>query len=239
MKRFALAQRMALAVSALSIAACGGGNLTLPEGGVTLVVDGNGQHGTVGEELPERLVVTLKNDEGAPLAGRPVVFTSDNPADDFVPDTAHTDDEGQAFTRWVLGTAPGSYTGEARAVAEGDGAAVLTAVTLHAEAAPGEPDTVRAEGKATRGGSRGEALEDPLTVVVVDRFGNPVGGTNVQWKVADGNSGSLSSSDTQTGEDGRASVTWTLGSRLGIQQVEARVDKASGSPVTFTAVALF
>jgi hypothetical protein len=78
-----------------------------------------------------------------------------------------------------------------------------------------------------------------LTVVVVDRYGNPVGGANVAWKLSQGNSGSLSAEDTQTAPDGTATVTWTLGSRLGIQQAEARVDQVNGSPVTFTAVALF
>ena len=237
MKRFALVQRMALAVSALSIAACGG-DLTLPGAGVALrVVEGNGQQGTVGEALPLKLVVALKTDDGAPVAGRQVAFTSDNPADQFDPETALTNGEGEAFTRWVLGTQPGTYTGEARVVAEGDTA--VTAVALHADALPGAPDTVRAEGRTTRGGSRGQPLDEPLVVMVLDRFGNPVGGAVVEWKLSNGDSGTLSAEQTETAADGTATVTWTLGSRLGVQQVEARVDKANGSPVIFTAIALF
>ena len=74
---------------------------------------------------------------------------------------------------------------------------------------------------------------------MVDRFGNPVEGADVEWKLTDKNEGSLSAEHLPTGPDGTASVTWTLGNRAGIQQAQARVATVSGSPVTFTAVVLF
>jgi hypothetical protein len=237
MERFALAQRTALAVVALSVAACGG-DLTLPGPGMALrIVDGNGQRGTVGEELPAKVVVALKTDGGAPVPGQTVAFTSDNPADRFEPETTLTNDDGEAFTRWVLGTQPGTYTAEARVVTAGDTA--VTSAPLHADAVAGAPDTVRAVGETTRGGPRGQPLGEPLTVVVVDRYGNPVAGAVIDWRPSDGNSGSLSSEQTETGADGSASVTWTLGGKIGVQRVEARIEQVNGSPVTFTAVALF
>ena len=61
----------------------------------------------------------------------------------------------------------------------------------------------------------------------------------VDWRLSDGNSGSLSAEQTETGPDGTASVTWTLGGRIGVQRAEARIEQVNGSPVTFTAVALF
>ena len=101
-----------LAVLALGIGACGG-DLTLPDppsAGVALqVVTGNGQQGTVGEPLPAVVVVEVKTEAGAPVAGRRVAFlrTSTDTAEAFEPDTAITDADGKAFTRWKLGTEPG------------------------------------------------------------------------------------------------------------------------------------
>ena len=54
-----------------------------------------------------------------------------------------------------------------------------------------------------------------------------------------GDDGSLSAETTPTGPDGAASVAWTLGSRAGVQQAQARMAGVTGSPVTFTAVVLF
>ena len=76
------------------------------DSGVALkVVIGNGQQGTVGEQLPTALVVELKNENGDPVAGRKVAFlrASADTAEAFDPDTAITNGDGQAFTRWKSG----------------------------------------------------------------------------------------------------------------------------------------
>jgi hypothetical protein len=237
MKHLALQPRIALAVLALGITACGG-DLTLPGPGLALkVVEGNGQRGTVGQELPSVVVVQVKSDEGSPLPGKRIVFSSDDPTDAFEPDTAVTDAAGKAFTRWVLGTEPGTYAGEARLVAEGD--STVTAEPLQASAVAGNPDTLRAGGPTTQGANRGQPLDEPLRVVVVDRYGNPVAGADVVWAVTEGD-GTLDDEHTLTAPDGTSAVTWTAGSRLGVQKAEARVaGVASGSPLTFTAVVFF
>ena len=243
MERFAPAYRMLFSVLALSIGACGG-DLTLPDppvAGVALhVVNGNEQQGTVGEPLPDVVVVEVKTEVGGePVPGRRVAFlrASGDTAEAFQPDTAITNADGQAFTRWKLGTAPGTYSAEARIVTEGDTAVI--AVPLQADAVAGDPDTLRADGATSRPGRREQQLDDPLKVVVVDRFGNPVEGADVEWKLTGSDDGSLSAEHTPTGPDGSASVVWTLGSRAGVQQAQARVSSVSGSPVTFTAVVLF
>jgi hypothetical protein len=237
MKHLALQRRIAFAVLALGITACGG-DLTLPGPGLALeVVQGNGQRGTVGEELPSVVVVQVTSDEGAPLPDQRIVFSSDDPADAFEPDTAFTDAAGKAFTRWVLGTEPGTYSGEARLLAAGD--STVTAAILQASAVAGDPDTLRAGGPTTQAANRGQPLDEPLRVAVVDRFGNPVAGADVVWAVTEGD-GTLGDEHTLTGEDGTSAVTWTVGSRLGVQKAEARVaGAASGSPLTFTAVVFF
>lgn len=240
MKRFALLRPMA-ALLVVGSAGCGG-DLTLPDtsaAGLGLeVLRGDGQAGTVGEPLPAPVVVRVATDAGDPMAGRKVAFVAPGGATEaFDPDTAVTDSKGEALTHWVLGTQPGTYVGEARIVAEGDTA--VKTVSFQADARAGDPDTVRATGPTSQPGRRGQALAEPLSVAVVDRFGNPVEGVEVDWRISNGDDGELTPEVAPTGVDGISSVTWTLGSRVGVQRAEARVDGASGSPVAFTAVILF
>jgi hypothetical protein len=102
----------------------------------------------------------------------------------------------------------------------------------------GEAETVRAVGPVSQPGRIGQPTPEDPTVLVVDQVGNPVGGAEVQWDVTTG-WGSVSSAQTTTGTDGRASVTWTLGVGIGVQKLRARVDGVQGSPVMFTATVLF
>jgi hypothetical protein len=239
MKHFALVRPVG-ALLLVGLAGCGG-DLTLPGSsavGLGLeVLRGNGQAGTVGEPLPAPLVVRVATDAGAPMAGRKVAFVAPGGATEaFNPDTAVTDSKGEALTQWVLGTQPGTYVGEARIVAEGD--TTVKTVSFQADALPGAPDTVRAAGPTSQPGRRGQALAQPLSVIVLDRFGNPVGGAEVDWRVHGGD-GELSEETATTGADGVSSVTWTLGNQVGVQRAEARVGGVSGSPVSFTAVILF
>jgi Bacterial Ig-like domain (group 1) len=241
MKRIALSWRVPAPAVMLALLGCGA-DLTLP-GSVTpglavAVLQGDGQIGTVGEELPAPVVVEVKTDGGQAMADRRVAFVAVQGAGagGFDPDTAVTDSKGQALTRWVLGTAVGVYTAEARLVPDGDSA--LPTVALQATAGPGDPDTLRAISTAIQSGSRGEPLPEPLAVRAVDRYGNPVAGVEVKWEASSGN-GELSAETTLTDPDGATSVIWTLGNRVGVQRATAEVDHADGSPVTFTATVGF
>jgi hypothetical protein len=148
-----------------------------------------------------------------------------------------TDTQGKALSHWTLGTVPGAYTGQATIVAQDD--STPPPVTFEATANAGSPDSVRADSPLIQNGRRGEAVEEPLVVLVVDRYGNPVPGVEVTWKAELGNGDLSPSSGTVTGADGRSGVTWTLGNRIGIQQVTAGVHDLIGSPVTFSATVLF
>jgi Kelch motif./Domain of unknown function (DUF1929)./Bacterial Ig-like domain (group 1)./Glyoxal oxidase N-terminus. len=82
----------------------------------------------------------------------------------------------------------------------------------------------------------GQALANPIGVRVTDDNGDPVADVTVGWTAADG--GSVSASSVSTDDDGRASVTWTLGPTAGSQTATATVDGLDGSPVQFTATAV-
>jgi hypothetical protein len=219
---------------------CGEG-LTLPDpsaAGVELsIVGGNGQRGIVGERLDQPLVVMAVDSNGAPIANLPVAFVavSGDEGGGLQPDTAITNSQGQASAVWVLGTTPGDRTADARVVVTGDSSRM---VTFQATALAGAPDTLRALSPLIQPGRRNEAAASPPIALAVDRFGNPVSGVPVRWEVTAGG-GALSDSLASTGADGTASVSWTLGDGIGVQKVTARLDGASGSPVTFSATVLF
>ncbi len=239
MREFARVVGLATALALPGMWGCGG-DLTLPEStgaGLALaVVGGNGQQGTVGQPLPNPVVVLVRSDAGQPIANRQVEFApAEGQATSFDPDTAITDSRGEAVTKWVLGTAPGVYTAEARIVALGD---APPPVPLQAAAVAGTPDTIRPMSHTGQPGQPNQTLPEPLVVMVLDRFGNPVAGAEVAWSVAAGG-GQVSADRVATAADGTSSVTWTLGAGIGLQRVTANVGGASGSPVTFTAVVLF
>lgn len=240
MTRFALVLPTA-AVLIVGLAACGD-DLTLPAPtppSLRLdVLTGNDQTGNVGETLGAPVVVIVRNTALVPIPNRQVVFASTGEGvSAFDPATAMTDAQGKALTHWRLGTVPGPYTGTATVVAQDDSIPPPAPFTATANA--GSPDSVRAEGQTIQSGNRGEPVDDPLVVVVVDRYGNPVPSVEVTWTAETGNGELSPASGTVTDTDGRSSVTWTLGNRIGIQQVTANVHDLIGSPVTFSATVGF
>jgi hypothetical protein len=74
---------------------------------------------------------------------------------------------------------------------------------------------------------------------VVDRYGNPVPNASVAWQVTAGQGEVGGSPITPTDADGKASVAWTLGDRIGVQKLTATIGSVTGSPISFTATVLF
>lgn len=196
-------------------------------------VDGDGQVGTVGEALPEPLVVRVTGD-GDGISGAQVAFVivGAGAGGELIPDTATTNADGMAEARWVLGSNVGDQRVEARAVVAAGDAQPNT--QFAASAAAGDADELSIVGGQDQTGLPGDELADPLAVRVVDRLGNPVGGATVEWEVESGR-GRVSAESTKTGSNGETSVTWTLGFSLEQQEVSARAPDVSGARVTFEA----
>ncbi len=80
------------------------------------IVSGNGQSGRAGQQLPRPLVVEVKNQNGDPLVGVTVRFSTAFDPDtgrsfgSVNPTTDATDADGQASTRFRLGSTAGVYT---------------------------------------------------------------------------------------------------------------------------------
>jgi hypothetical protein len=100
--------------------------------------------------------------------------------------------------------------------------------------APVPSNLTIASGNSQRG-TPSTALPAPLEVSVTGPGGEPIAGVNVNWVVTVG-AGTLSATNTITDADGRASVNWTLGSKVGSQYVEAIVVTVA-SPALFSATA--
>ena len=233
-----LRQRL-LCLALPALAACGG-DLALPvsssEGLALSIVGGDDQTGRVGEELPKPLVVSVQAGED-PIANHAVAFSivSAPAGVQLEPDTAFTGDDGYATTHVVLGPEMGPYEISATLVVP-EPEPPPTAV-FEGSAVAGAPDTLRALSPVNQPGKREQAVEDAPTVIVLDRFGNPVAGAAVEWEVTAG--GGQVSGGTTTDPDGRAAATWTLGDARGAQKLVARVQGAHGSPLNFLALVLF
>ena len=214
------------------LTSCTSDKLNLPsEGdpGSISVLAGNGQSGQVGISLPESLVVRVTDGEGRPVERQQVVFVpTADPTGQLLPDTVITDGTGRAASRWKLGTEAGSQQVDARVI----GASNPLAVTFTATADPAPPDSLAEGGGNNQFGQIGNELTDSLVVVLLDRYGNPVPGADIQWSAQNGN---VSSPVTPTDSNGRAAVAWTLGFFPGTQQATAGYGGANGSPVTFVA----
>ena len=101
---------------------------------------------------------------------------------------------------------------------------------------PAEAAVLAMAGGNSQSAPAGQALANPIGVRVTDDNGDPVADVTVEWSEGDG--GSVSASSVSTDDDGRASVTWTLGPAAGSQTATAAVDGLDGSPVQFTATAV-
>lgn len=234
--------RASLAVLLAGLTAAGvscGEDLTLPGQGVAAaiaIVSGDNQNGTVGAALDAPLVVRVTDAAGRPVGSQRVTFavtTAGGGGGQVAPTEAQTDADGQASTRWVLGTTAGEQ--QVRAQVVGDNVPANLVVIFSASTIAAAPSNIAAADGNGQSGTAGSALPRMLVALVTDGSGNPVADVNVRW--AAGNGGSVTASEVATGTDGRSSVTWTLGPVAGEQTATATVDGLTGSPVTFTATA--
>jgi hypothetical protein len=220
-----------------------GSDLTLPDTGgssetiVAFTAVTGTQSGPVGEALPQPLIVKVLGAGDEPAVGREVAFELSDAAGGIVdPPTATTNSQGEAVAHWTFGTTPGSYKVVARLVGheqeEGKTAEFIAA------AIPGAPDTLTPQIPLAQPGGRQQPVKDAPTVRVVDRFGNPVPDIPVAWQVIAGEGG-VTAPITMTDAEGEATVEWTLGNRIGVHKLTAAIERATGSPATFTATVFF
>ena len=89
----------------------------------------------------------------------------------------------------------------------------------------------------SQNGAPGRELPLPLDVIVTDNKDRPVPGVSVTFAVTAGG-GSLSSTVAESDNQGRAQVSWTLGSEIGAQGVQATATDGAGAPLQGSPLAL-
>jgi len=119
--------------------ACGGGDLTLPADARPArltAVSGSGQHGVVGTELSDPLVVRVTDAAGRPVEQASLLFETQVPAAQILSATEiRTDHSGQAEVRVRLGATEGTQAFDAQMPEASDLRATFTVLAV---AAPDE-----------------------------------------------------------------------------------------------------
>ena len=186
---------------------------------------GDDQQGLPGSTLPEPLVVSVLDENGAAFDGAVVTFSVAAGGGTLSATTAITDASGRADVTLTLGSDPGRNT---VAVKVADLKPVIFSATAQAI-----PTSIAKVSGDEQEGPAGAALVEPFVVVVRDQIDNPFEGTQVTFTVTAGD-GTLSSTTATTDDKGRAASTLTLG-LPGAHSVTVSV--AGLDPVTFTATA--
>jgi hypothetical protein len=101
---------------------------------------------------------------------------------------------------------------------------------------PSDPHEIRVIRGQDQAGEVGTTLGDSLGILVVDANGNRLRGQGVIWTVELG-SGSVSSQETVTDQEGQSFVALTLGKAAGPHQVRARVGGLEGALLNALALA--
>jgi hypothetical protein len=191
------------------------------------VVEGDGQTAAAGTAVPILPAVLVEEAGGAPVVGLTVRFSVTAGGGSVSGGEAVTDAEGVARPEaWVLG--PRAGVNRLRATVEG-----LEPVEFTASGVAGPPAGLRRVSGSGQAGLAGGLLASPLRARVVDAFGNPVQGVEVQFRAQQG---SVSTPAATSGNDGLVQSAWTLGAQEGTQTATAFVLDPDLGTVTFVAV---
>ena len=224
---------LGITIVAAAIAVGCADSVTLPKEGepaFVIIENGNGQQGMAGTMLSDSLVVRVTDGESRPVVNRSISFDVTS-GGTVQPSSVQTNGEGKAVFRWVLGPTAGQQSLDAGLGTSGQ---LAPKVTFVATAMPGPVQAIAALSGDSQNAPAGTPLPQPLVVRLLDTYGNGVSGATVDWQAS---AGSLSQTTVITGEDGTASVVWTLGPTVGDQTTTASCQGAAGSPITFTATA--
>jgi hypothetical protein len=111
-----------------------------------------------------------------------------------------------------------------------------SAITFNLTVVAGPASQITAASDQSQTGTAGQAVAEPPSVLVRDKFGDPVSGVPVTFAITAGTGSISPTTAVTTGTDGTATLdSWTLGS--GTNTVTATASGLSGSPVTFNATA--
>ena len=177
-----------------------------------VVTSGDNQHASAGAELPKSVVLRVLDANGSAVVDASLTLA---PSGGIVADSAlSTDSLGYARTRWTMGHSAGDYTLAVNV--EG----VKKLLKVSARATPAAPANLAFDDAPREKRSRESAKQRKLFAVVTDVYGNPVPDARVNFKVK---SGTVTPARVVSDAQGRAALTWKLGSAPGEQTLTGMV----------------
>ncbi len=198
---------------------------------------GGDQFAAPGSTLPQQIIVKVNDQNDLGLSGVSVYFEVTEGS--VSPSSTITDAGGFARVTWTLGSTPGTQTLTVTAF-KADGTTNLTGSPLLVYATASSASSIELSSGGDQTGIVGISLVEPIEVLVKDSNGNDFKGATVNFEVSEG---SVSSASAISDADGKASVTWTLGSTEGVQTLTVTSFKLdgttplTGSPLSVTATA--
>jgi len=203
--------------------------LSASANGLTLV-SGDAQTGVAGTALAEPLVVSVTDAFGNPVAGATVAWAVVGGGSVSESETT-TDASGSTSVIRTLGPTAGPQSTTATSAGLAG-----SPVTFTHTATSGSASGVQLLSGDGQTGAPGTTLPAPIVVAVSDADGNPVSGAAVTWVVTSGG-GSVDPTTSTTDAAGHASTTWTLGSSVETNTVQAVVSGVGSATFTAHAVA--
>lgn len=228
-------RRLLITAFAAALTGCGGGG-TEPPGAPEhlLLMSGDAQTGSVGAQLPQPLTVKVTDSKGRGVPGVPVDFSVSSLGGSVTPTSASTNADGVASSRWTLGTFVNSSMRVTAQVLDRGAGTLSNAVFFTATPTAGPTGRIVADGGDGQNAVEGTPLPNPIFVLVTDIYGNPKPNVPVTFSVSFGG-GSVAPPTVMTGDNGRASTIWTMGSSGQAQRATASI--AGFAAVTFSAIA--
>ena len=192
---------VALGLLVAGMAGCGADSVSPAQGPAQLsVTAGDGQTGIVGKPLTQELAAVVKGPDGAPMPNVAVTWTPASGSGTVAPAAASTDAQGRARATWTLGTVAGPQHLDVSA-------ADASPVSVTATAQPDAPAEFRKLSGDGQTGPFGVTLAEPLTVRLLDQYGNSVAGIGVSFVAS---SGSLTTTQGTSDADGTVSTRLLL-----------------------------
>lgn len=219
--------RVVTTVLLTAVVGCGSDSTPVgpPTPAVVAKVSGDGQQGSFGQAEPAPLVVSVKDANGNPVSGAAVNWGIVSGGGTLSSSSSITDQSGNASTTWTLG--PSGEQSVKAWINVSDAPSVTFSAAVQTQL------VTIVSGDAQKG-PFSIALPAPLVVLVTTAGGAPIPNAKVNWGVSAGG-GSLSATSSTTDENGKASVTWTLGGGYLNQTAKAWTDAPGSQSVEFSA----
>lgn len=205
------------------------------------VLSGDNQVAEVNTQLPDPIIVEVRDQDDHLLENETVIFTAENGAGTF-PNHSRihkilTDEEGRAQTQLLLGKDAGEKT--IQIATERNSQCRITLLII---ARPTPPEKFIELKGNYQTGELDKRLREPFVVAIKDRYDNPIARYEVAFHLKKG-SGKFQDSQnseytTHTNEDGLAEVYFIMGNNRGAREIEADAKKVEPSKIRFEVFAI-